>query len=209
MATAGARTKRSPRPGPGERNLAIMAVSAVPFQTAPGAASPTMPPGASPRHEPEPMITHHDIRLALPGDADAIALMSRDLVEFGLGWRWTPGRILASIRDGATNVAVATAAEGLTGFGIMSYSEEEAHLLLLAVAASHRRRGIGSALLSWLEAAALTAGIGLVRLEARCTNGAALAFYRRLGYKEIEVIRGYYRGREDCVWMAKDLWQVP
>ncbi len=151
------------------------------------------------------LITNYDIGLALPGDAAAIALMSRDLVESGLGWRWTPDRILDSIRDGATNVAVARDGRRLAGFGIMVYREEEAHLLLLAVQASHRRRGIGSALVGWLEAPALAAGIGMVRLEARTANRGALAFYRRLGYKEMQVIRGYYRGREDCIWIAKDL----
>lgn len=153
------------------------------------------------------MITNHEIQLAVPGDAASIALMSRDLVECGLGWRWTPHRILDSIHDAATNVAVARDGGRMAGFGIMAYREEEAHLLLLAVQASHRRRGIGSALMAWLEAPALAAGIGMVRLEARRTNRRALAFYRRLGYKELQVIHGYYRGREDCVWIAKDLWR--
>lgn len=153
------------------------------------------------------MITSYDIQLALPGDAATIARMSRDLVECGLGWRWTPKRILDGICDGATNVAVARDGRRLAGFGIMAYRDEEAHLLLLAVQASYRRRGIGSALVAWLEAPALAAGIGMVRLEARRTNRAALAFYRRLGYKEMQVIHGYYRGMEDCVWIAKDLWR--
>jgi len=153
------------------------------------------------------LIANYDIRSAVPDDAAVIAVMSRDLVEHGLGWRWTPDKILNSIRDGATNVAVAHDGRHPVGFAIMSYRAEEAHLLLLAVRASHRRRGIGSALVAWLEASALTAGIGVVRLEARTGNWGALAFYRRLGYKEVEVIHGYYRGKEDCAWIAKDLWQ--
>lgn len=156
--------------------------------------------------DPVAMITEYTIRLAAPGDATAIADMSRNLVEHGLGWRWTPDKVLRSIRDRATNVAVAREAGRLVGFGIMSYREEEAHLLLLAVRVSHRRRGIGAAIVAWLEHTARTAGIGVVRLEARTTNREAVAFYRKLGYKEIRVMHGYYRGEEDGMWIAKDLW---
>ena len=52
----------------------------------------------------------------------------------------------------------------LVGFGIMKYREEEGHLLLFAVRDSHRRRGIGSALMSWFERTALVAGIGVIVL---------------------------------------------
>lgn len=142
----------------------------------------------------------------MPTDADRIAEMSRDFVEYGLGWRWTPSRVLNSIRNVETSVPVADEAEQVVGFGIMNYKEDEAHLLLLAVQASHRRRGIGTAIMSWLEATALTAGIGLIYLESRRRNVEARAFYQELGYKEIRVIRGYYRGTEDCIRIGKDLW---
>ena len=59
---------------------------------------------------------------------------------------------------------------------------------------------------AWLEACALTAGIGTVYLEARLRNQEARSFYRRLGYREIALVRGYYQGREDGVRIARDLW---
>lgn len=132
--------------------------------------------------------------------------MSRDLIEQGLGWSWTQQRVLRSIRDRETNVAVACDANRLVGFGIMKYKDEEGHLLLLAVRDSHRRRGIGTALMAWFERTALVAGIGVIQLEARLANEDARAFYRRLGYNEIKVVRGYYCGVESAVRLAKDLW---
>jgi ribosomal-protein-alanine N-acetyltransferase len=147
-----------------------------------------------------------DIRLAHSGDAQRIAELSRDLIERGLGWSWTPRRVLRSIRDADTNVAVALAGAQRIGFGIMRYRDDEAHLLLLAVTPEHARRGVGRALVGWLEASALTAGIGRVYLEARATNTVAQVFYRRLGYTECQRLPGYYQGREASVRMAKDLW---
>lgn len=152
------------------------------------------------------MIVDCEIRLAMPRDAHRIAAMSRDFVEHGLGWRWNAGKVLRSINDRAANVAVACERGELVGFGIMKYLDDEAHLHLLAVHPQRQGRGVGAALMAWLEASALTAGIGVVYLEARSSNAQARAFYRRLGYSEFEFVRRYYRGIEDGVRLAKDLW---
>jgi len=157
------------------------------------------------------MIDHLTLRLATRADSAQIAAMSRDLIERGLGWSWTPRRVLRSIGDAHTNVVVAlenvqSGGQRLTGFGIMKYHDDEAHLLLLAVQASDRRRGIGAALVTWLEKAALVSGVGQVYLESRMSNLQARAFYRQLGYREVQTVPGYYQGVEPGVRMAKDLW---
>ena len=147
------------------------------------------------------------LRLASRADAAAIAALSRDRIEHGLGWSWTAPRVLRSIDDLATNAVVATAhGAPLRGFGLMKYFDDEAHLLLLAVRADAGRRGIGSALLAWLERSAQVAGIAHIRLEARLDNAAALAFYARAGYRQTETLPGYYLGVESAVRMTKDLW---
>lgn len=151
------------------------------------------------------MLIKPTLRLATHADASAIARLSRDRIEQGLGWSWTAPRVHRNIVDAATNVVVASDAARTIGFGIMLYHDDAAHLLLLAVRAGSARRGVGTALLEWLERSARVAGIGEVRLEARITNAPALAFYRRLGYREIETLPGYYQGREACVRLARDL----
>jgi ribosomal-protein-alanine N-acetyltransferase len=152
------------------------------------------------------MIDHLTLRLATRADSAQIAAMSRDQIERGLGWSWTPRRVLRSIGDASTNVVVALDGQRLVGFGIMKYHDDEAHLLLLAVQASDRRRGIGAALVTWLEKAALVSGVGTVYLESRLGNLQARAFYRSLGYREVQTVPGYYQGVEPGVRMAKDLW---
>ena len=145
-----------------------------------------------------------EIRLALPGDAARIAQMSRDYVEDGLRWGWTPARVGHSIRDRATNVVIAEAGADLAGFGIAKYRDDEAHLLLFAVRPEYRRRGIGSGLLRWLESTVITAGIELIFLETRAANSAARAFYAARGYRELVVLPHYY-GSEDAVRIGRDL----
>jgi len=155
------------------------------------------------------VIEQYEISLAIAADATAIAELSRDTIERGLPWSWTARRVARSIRDRSTNVVVARHARGLLGFAIMKYDEEEAHLLLLAVQAAQRRKGIGSALLAWLEATVAVAGIGIMRLETRSNNQDGRLFYRRHGFEDVGVQPGYYQGVEDALQMAKDLRRRP
>jgi len=152
------------------------------------------------------MIVISKVRLATPAEARPIAEMSRDYVEQGLGWTWTRVRVLAAIRDRSANVAVIRDRDCLTAFGIMQYGEQTAHLALLGVHAAYRQRGLGTAVLGWLEECADTAGVSRVRLEARTDNPVALAFYQRHGYRPMCRIAGYYRGTLDALRFEKDLW---
>jgi ribosomal-protein-alanine N-acetyltransferase len=152
-----------------------------------------------------------NLRLANPADTQSIALMSRQLIETGLsGWSWDPKRVARSIKARDTNVVVATVSHHLTGFAIMNFGDEQAHLNLLAVTPSHQRCGIGRQLMGWLEESALIAGIATVNLELRANNFAARDFYRALGFAEAAYIPGYYRGVETALRMSRDIRrQVP
>ena len=143
------------------------------------------------------------IRLATLADAEDIALESMVEIEHNLHWRWTPQRIRRAIRDRETNVAVAISGDEMLAFGIMKYREESAHLLLFAVREDARRRGIGSALLQWLEDVARAAGITRFTLESRRENEAALSFYRKHGYAVSEDVPGMYEGKVDGVRLKK------
>lgn len=155
------------------------------------------------------MITENEVRLAVPADAIGIAELSKSAIEHGLPWCWTPQRIAKNIADSATNVVVVHQKNTLAGFAIMKYRDDDAHLNLLAVHPAFRRQGVGSAMLFWLEAAARTAGIDLIRLETRARNATAITFYQTHGYQVMCLRKGYYMGVEDAVRLAKDLWEQP
>ena len=142
------------------------------------------------------------VRLAEPRDAQPIAMMSRDFIEAGFGWKYDAPRVLRAIRDRDTLAVVACesgrgAARGaITGFAIMEIGDERAHLVLLAVRPSHRRLGIGQRLLDWLLESARVAGMASVHLELRSANEAARRFYRAMGFYETVLVPGYYRSGE-------------
>jgi ribosomal-protein-alanine N-acetyltransferase len=143
--------------------------------------------------------------LARSEDAEEIAGMSRDLIEDGLTWSWTPTRVRRSILSRESSVVVARREERVAAFAIMYFGDDAAHLNLLAVSARHRRQGIGRRMIQWLSETAVVAGVFRLDLELRAKNTAARAFYETLGFEALNVVQGYYQGVEPALRMAKRL----
>lgn len=143
--------------------------------------------------------------LARATDAPEIAQMSRDLIEHGLSWSWTPARVQHFISGPESSVLVARREEHIAAFAIMHFGEEVAHLNLLAVAPEHRRQGLGRQLMSWLTATAIEAGVLRINLEVRTHNEPARMFYEGLGFHSLGVVQGYYQGREAALRMSRCL----
>jgi len=143
--------------------------------------------------------------LARATDAREIAEMSRDLIEHGLTWSWTPARVLHFI-SGPESCVIVTRRDGrIAAFAIMHFGDETAHLNLLAVGPAYRRQGLGRQLIAWLSATAIEAGVFRINLELRTQNSEARSFYERLGFERKGVIQGYYQGREAALRMSKRL----
>ncbi|HWJ35620.1 MAG TPA: GNAT family N-acetyltransferase [Steroidobacteraceae bacterium] len=174
------------------------------------------------------------LALANAGDAREIAEMSRDLIEQGLTWSWTPARVQHFISGAESSVVVARrercgdaglgeAPRGgdrrgadwrvaphvptrrVAAFAIMHFGTDVAHLNLLAVAPEHRRQGLGRQLMDWLTATAIEAGVFHINLELRTQNGQAREFYEHLGFVSRGVVQGYYQGREAALRMSRRL----
>lgn len=149
------------------------------------------------------------LELATPRDATAIARLSRNEIERGLPWRWRPNAIRRLIVDAETVVLCARCDIGgatvLGGFAAMEFSDERAHLVLLAVAPALRRQGLARALLRWLEKSARTWGAPEIRLEVRANNTGAHKFYAVEGYERGRYLRGFYQGIESAYRMRKKL----
>jgi ribosomal-protein-alanine N-acetyltransferase len=164
------------------------------------------------------------LALARASDARAIAEMSRDLIEDGLTWSWTPARVQHFISGADSSVVIARGdphdardgdagigarrrggARGIAAFAIMHFGDEVAHLNLLAVAPGYRRQGLGRRMMEWLTLTAVESGVFRINLELRTRNEPARAFYESLGFEQIAVVQGYYQGREAALRMSRRL----
>ena len=158
------------------------------------------------------------LRLAQTTDAHAIAAMSRDLIEAGLGWSYRPERVVRLIRHRDTTTLIAERHSKAVGFAVMTFGDERAHLVLLAVHPAQHRQGIARRMIEWLVESAAVAGLASLHLELRVGNAAARAFYRKMNFTETEILPGYYRGAESAIRMERVLraldsplpaWQPP
>lgn len=142
---------------------------------------------------------------AYVSDAQAIALMSRDLIEAGLPWSYRKDRIASMINDPDAVTVVARQGKQRLGFAIMTIGDQRAHLALMAVYPSYQRRGLGQRMLEWLIDSCIVAGVACIDVELRAENRAAHRLYRKLGFEETSRIAGYYSGRETAIRMVRVL----
>jgi len=96
-------------------------------------------------------------------------------------------------------------ADTLLGYLIISRYVDAWHVMNVAVAPSHRRRGIARELLqSFFEQTSGDEQRGYT-LEVRVSNAAAIALYESLGFRGRGVRRAYYTdNREDALIMWRD-----
>jgi len=82
----------------------------------------------------------------------------------------------------------------------------ELHITNLAVAGTHRGRGIANILLDKLFVVAIERGCDIAYLEVRASNTPAQNLYNKLGFEVAYVRKGYYtKPIEDALVMVKRL----
>jgi ribosomal protein S18 acetylase RimI-like enzyme len=77
---------------------------------------------------------------------------------------------------------VALAGDQVIGSIMAGYDGHRGWLYALAVLNSHRRLGVGTALVRAAEERLRSMGCGKINLQVRTSNAAVIEFYRRLGY---------------------------
>ena len=78
-----------------------------------------------------------------------------------------------------------------------------AHVLTLDVLPDARRRKIDTSLMDTLHAKLKRRGIGASILEVGIGNIPAQRLYEKMQYQYLEILCGYYLGREDAYRMAR------
>lgn len=91
--------------------------------------------------------------------------------------------------------------EVLVGFALFEYSEGEwAHMLKILIASKHRGKGLGAKLLK-KALSYLTHHLRSCTLEVRESSLEALGLYQKLGFKQVQRVKGFYRDGETAIKM--------
>jgi ribosomal protein S18 acetylase RimI-like enzyme len=143
------------------------------------------------------MTTAYRIRRAAPADLDALVALERHAFATDHLSRRQYRKHIGS--DSAV-VLAAVDRSGLLGKAVVFFRRNSrvARLYSIAVAHAARGRGLGEALLSAAERAALGHGCKRLRLEVRQDNASAIRLYERLGYQRFGAYPGFYEDGADA-----------
>jgi ribosomal-protein-alanine N-acetyltransferase len=97
---------------------------------------------------------------------------------------------------------VAESEEGIIGYCGMWLVIDEAHITNIAISPSQRGKKLGEALMKAAIDAAKAHGAKLMTLEARVSNIVAINLYKKLGFQNGGIRKGYYTdNQEDAIVM--------
>ena len=116
---------------------------------------------------------------------------------------WSREMFEEELKSNLANYFIAVDNDRLVGYAGMWKILDEGHITNIAVAADHRRAGVGQALLDRLMRVADTLEISTLLLEVRASNTAAHRFYAKNGFVDVGRRKGYYSDNgEDAVLMT-------
>jgi [ribosomal protein S18]-alanine N-acetyltransferase len=99
---------------------------------------------------------------------------------------------------------VAELGDTVVGYGGMWFIVDEAHITNIAVHPDYRGQKIGEKIVEAMMAAAQRESIISLTLEVRVTNIPAINLYKKLGFEDIGIRKGYYSDTgEDALIMWK------
>lgn len=135
--------------------------------------------------------------------ADFAALHRLDQKCFPPGIAYSKNLLRYFLAQAGAECLIAQIDGAIAGFILTEENPPLGHVVTLDVAESHRRAGVGSALLRESEANLALRGVRTVLLETATTNQAGVAFWQRHGYRIEAVLKNYYPGRLDAYEMRK------
>jgi ribosomal-protein-alanine N-acetyltransferase len=139
------------------------------------------------------------IRGATEADLAAVAVLEAEL--FGPDC-WDEGALHAEL-DGPGRRFVVAEADGIIGYAVSRSIGDVVDLQRVGVSPSQQRAGIATALLE--DLLAHPGDADRMMLEVSAANAAAIAFYHRRGFAQIDVRPRYYRDGSDALVLSRAL----
>ena len=136
-----------------------------------------------------------------PSDLDALHRI--DQACFPPGIAYPRLQLKFYLRAKGAYCLVAEIAGEITGFILTERPGKFAHIITLDVLETYRRRKIGSLLLDAAEAEAASCGSEYMVLETATNNKAAIALWKKHGYRETGTIENCYGRGQHAYEMLK------
>lgn len=147
-----------------------------------------------------------DVVFRLADDGDIDALCQIENVSFDVD-RLNRRAFKRFVGSETARLCVAQSQGVVVGYAVVIFRRNVAlaRLYSMAVAPSHRRSGIGRALVDQAEDLSLDYGAPILRLEVAQGNADAIALFHAKGYREFALYPDYYPDHSDALRMERVL----
>jgi ribosomal-protein-alanine N-acetyltransferase len=118
---------------------------------------------------------------------------------------WTAQMFLQEVEENSFSRSYVVLDNGrVAGYFVAWFLRREVHLLNVAVAKSHQRKGIGRRMLQYLIDLAKSEHKDMITLEVRESNEVAIRLYRSFGFTPVGLRREYYHDdKENALLMSR------
>jgi ribosomal-protein-alanine N-acetyltransferase len=144
-------------------------------------------------------MTHSDLARVLEIEVDLFPVDA-----------WSEDLFLGELAEASISrdVSVAILDSEIVGYASFRYVGKQGDVNTVAVASNQQGKGIGTALMDWLESQAVLRNVREIFLEVRSDNEAAIKMYDARGYERIDIRRNYYGNTIDANIMRKRVANV-
>jgi ribosomal-protein-alanine N-acetyltransferase len=137
-------------------------------------------------------------------DAAAVLVLELETSDFP----WNENLFRDCVRVGYS-CWVVMEGQAIVGFGLLSITAGEAHVLNFVIKPSHQGQGLGKKLMQHLLDVACQLKAETIYLEVRPSNLRAIQLYYQFNFSQVGRRTGYYQApnnqREDALVMARGL----
>jgi ribosomal-protein-alanine N-acetyltransferase len=144
-----------------------------------------------------PLAVH--IRWMIRRDMPEVLAIEQECFEFP----WYEDDFIRCLRQRNCIGMVAEASERVVGFMVYELHKHRLHVLNFAVAANHRRRGVGTQMAKKLITKLSHDRRSRIMLEIRETNLPAQLFFRSLGFRATSVLRKFYEDTPEDAYLMQ------
>lgn len=93
----------------------------------------------------------------------------------------------------------------IIGFLLLYVTFDSSSIVQIAIKKDKRNQGFAGFLLQNVEKLLIKEEVNFITLEVRVSNIPARKLYKKLGYEEINIKKGYYEDGEDAIYMVKGI----
>lgn len=137
--------------------------------------------------------------------ADVERVAELEIASFTAPWKADTFEHLLD-RPGCHLLVMDDGEAGVVAYAVLWCILDQGELANIAVAGSHRGRGLGRVMMGHVMERARAEGVASLYLEVRVSNASAIGLYRSLGFKDVGFRKRYYdRPVEDALIMVAEL----